>query len=237
MLVVVLVVAAANVVNDLRDAEADLLGNPGRAIPSGRVTHRDAGRLWVGLCAAGCLLAISFQDVALAVMAASCVAAGVVYSYRLKNTVLVGNAFVGLLAGTPVLYGSLTAGSPTASTWLAALLIFLFIFGDEVLKAVDDREADHAAGLRTVATALDVRSGLRVFRAIALCFVAATALPIALNRAGVLYGIGIMVGAVLPTLRNVWLLGSRPEAESICAALRLSKAVWFTGMWALWFLG
>ena len=236
MLVVGLILAASYVVNDLRDADADSLGNPGRALPSGRVTHRQAVRLFVGLAAAGCLLAAGFRQLDLFAMAVLCLVAGVVYSYRLKGTVLVGNAFVGLVASMPVLYGSLAAGSPTVATGFAAVLMFLFIFADEVLKAIGDREADDAAGLRTVGTRLGLQGGLRVFRVLALGFVVAATLPVVLGQAGILYLYGMAIGAVGPTLWTVVLLTRRPVASSIPPALRVSKAVWFTGLWALWFL-
>ncbi len=237
MLVVCLILAASYVVNDLRDADADVLGNPGRAIPSGRVTRREAVALWWALGAGGCLVAFAFGEADLAVMAVACLAAGVVYSVRLKGTVLVGNAFVGLMAATPVLYGSLAGGSPTASTWFAALIMFLFIFADEVLKAIGDREADGAAGLRTVGTRLGLVQGLLVFRTITLGFVAAALLPLVAGRAGVIYGAGVLLGAVGPALWNVGALARRPEAAAVRVALRLDKLVWFTGLWALWFLG
>ena len=236
MLVVALILAASYVVNDLRDADADALGNPGRPIPSGRVTRTEAAAFWVALGAAGCLVAFAYREMDLALMAPACLAAGVLYTYWLKGTVLVGNAFVGFMAATPVLYGRLTAGSPTAATWFAALLMFLFIFGDEVLKAIGDRVADGAAGHRTVGTELGLRRGLRAFIAIALCFVAGAVLPVVLGRARLLYGVGILLGAVAPVLRNVWLLTKNPSDEQVVNALRLSKKVWFTGLWPLWFL-
>jgi 4-hydroxybenzoate polyprenyltransferase len=236
MLVVSVVLAASYVVNDLRDADADMLGNPGRAIPSGRVSRREAAGLWWALAAGGSALAFVL-GADLGVMAALCAGAGVVYSYWLKGTVLVGNAFVGLVASTPVVFGSMAGGRPTDDTWFAAVVMLLFIFGDEVLKAIGDRVADGAAGLRTIGTQLRLGSGLLVFRAIALCFVGAAILPLALGRAGLLYGAGMLAGAVGPVLWNVWLLTVRPEPASVPVALRLSKKVWFTGLWALWFLG
>lgn len=237
MLVVSLILAAANVVNDLRDADADVLGNPGGALPSGRVTRGEATALWFALGTGGCLLAFSSGELDQAVLAVACLAAGVVYSYWLKGTVLVGNAFVGLVASMPVLYGSLAGGSPTGATWFAALLVFLFIFADEVLKAVGDRDADGAAGLRTVGTRLSLEGGLQVSSTLTMCFVAAALAPLALGSAGLLYGAGILIGAVGPALWNVWFLTTRPEPGSIPVTERVSKTVRFTGLWALWFLG
>ncbi len=236
VLVVCLILAASYVVNDLRDADADVLGNPGRAIPSGRVTRGEATALWFALGTGGCLIAFSSGEPDQAGMAVACLAAGVLYSYWLKGTVLVGNAFVGLVASTPVLYGSLTGGSPTVSTWFAALLMFLFIFADEVLKAIGDRDADGAAGLRTVGTQLSLDGGLMVFGAITLSFVGAAVLPLVLGRARLVYGVGMLFGAVGPAVWNLWFLTRRPEPSSIPVALHVSKTVWFTGLWALWFL-
>ncbi len=75
-----------------------------------------------------------------------------------------------------------------------------------------------------------------MFGAITVAFVTAAVVPVSLGRAGLLYGVGMSIGAVGPAVWNVWSLARRPEPASIPVALHVSKKVWFTGLWALWFL-
>src|SRR5207248_1264331 len=100
-----LVAAASDTLNDLRDVAVDRLNKPTRPLPAGRVAPRVAV-VWIGLlavAAGGLALSLGAERFTAALALALLAAA---YSFYLKDTVLAGNAVVGGLCGVSVVYGA-----------------------------------------------------------------------------------------------------------------------------------
>ncbi len=227
--VVWLVVAACNVINDVRDVAADRLNNPQRPIPSGRVPLRLATAL--ALCCATLALAVAWTlGPWLVGIAVSLMALGVGYSFGLKGTVLVGNGVVSFLASSPLAYGALVAGRLTLHVAAAALLVFVFVLLREILGTMSDREGDLAAGLRTVSTTWGMPAALRMLQILALLFAVASVTPWLLHLASDRYVVVMLVCCTLPTVGVVTHLSLRPGKDTIRLSLRVTKWLWFSSL-------
>ncbi len=225
-LVVFLCVAFGNVINDYRDVTADALSKPERPIPSGRVSLTMAGALALSLALAALALAVGLGlGSGIFALLTLLISAG--YSYYLKTTVLLGNAVIGLLDSSIVIYGSMAAGSLPMATWVAALLFFVHVFAHEVLYTVRDQSGDALAGLHTTATRLGAKATIRVYRALALAFVACAVFPWIIGLASDLYLFAIMLCAILPTLVAVMLVSRKVTARKVLWSLWVMKATWF----------
>ena len=148
----------AMAVNDYYDREIDAINEPGRPIPSGAVTPREA--LMVSLVLSVVGLASSWMTgpwgLALAFLAWL---AMVGYSAVGKRTGLPGNLMVSSCIALPFVYGGIMAGGAALGpSLLFALIAFLANAGREVTKGIVDVEGDEALGIRTVA----VSSGVAV---------------------------------------------------------------------------
>ncbi|HUX75341.1 MAG TPA: geranylgeranylglycerol-phosphate geranylgeranyltransferase [Anaerolineae bacterium] len=231
-IVVGLVVAACNVVNDCRDVTADRVDKPHRPIPSGRVPRRAAGglALMLALTALGVAWTLGPWPT---VIALATTILGVGYSYCLKSTVLLGNGIVGLLSASTVIYGGLAAGDPTPATGVASLLVFLFVFTREILKTIADRRGDVLAGVRTVTTRFGTPASLRLFQILAIVFVVAALAPWFLHLAEDRYLVAMVAGSVLPTVVVAILLGLRLTEDTIHLSLRVTKFLWFSSLFAM----
>lgn len=229
ILVVWLIVAACNVVNDHQDVTVDSLNKLQRPIPSGRVSRRTAGYLAL-------LLALAALGVAWSLgpwPASSAVAAmilGASYSYHLKSTVLLGNVVVGLLSATTVIYGGMVAGDLTAAVGVASVLVFLFVSTREILKTIADQESDALAGVCTVATHLGTATALRLFQVFAIVFVVAAMLPWFVDLATDRYLYATVPCSLLPTVGVVTLLGLRATDGRFRLSLRVMKFLWFSSL-------
>jgi 4-hydroxybenzoate polyprenyltransferase len=230
-MVAALIHAAGNVFNDLMDMRIDLVNRPSRPLPSGRMSVASATALAATTAAAGLGLALSMGP-ALAGLAAALAVLAFGYSYRLKDSVLLGNATVAFLASSTIAYGSLAAGGLNQAVGVASGLTFLYMLAFEVLKSIEDWEGDAAAGLWTVA-GLGRRASLRIFQLIAAAFAIGAVSPWLVGFASDRYLLAVVVGAIGPLLGVATLLGRHATAQSIHVSLGITKAAWPLGLCAM----
>lgn len=224
-----LVLAFGNVVNDLFDQRADQRSKPWRPLPSGRITRWGAGYvatfLVVAALAGGAVLGwglLGFVGLMLVLAFA--------YSARLKRVPLVGNLAVAVQVGSTILFGALVAGSPRGVTFAAAGLLLLYSLSLEVAKTLEDREADGAVGVITVAHVVPPswQSPLLV----AFTAMAATA---AIAYGAILtppVGYWLVLAPLVPLLvfARRWSGGTAGRVAAVGPCLRASKALWCLGL-------
>lgn len=139
-----LVAGFGNVLNDVADADLDRQAHPDRPLPSGTVSRRTALVLAGILLVAGLAVATLGGWKALALACANAALLGL-YEWRWKARGLPGNAVVAFLVGSTFLYGGLAAlgGVPLVPMlWLLAGMAVLSNLARELLKDIEDREAD-----------------------------------------------------------------------------------------------
>ena len=223
--VVLLVTAFGFVVNDWYDLAVDRVGKPYRPIPSGRVSSRWAAGFAVVLALAALAVSISLGW-GLAMITLGAVALSWGYSYRLKNTLLLGNVAVAVLVTASLVYGALAVGAPGAAVWIAAAISFPYIVAQEVLFNLEDEDQDRAAGLRTTATRLGGDGTARVVRAVLALFILGALAPAALGLVSATYGATALVLLVLPAAFLIYLLRRPLSRIAIARAAKLSRLVW-----------
>ncbi len=165
-LTVFLITGAGNVINDYYDRDIDAINRPGRPIPSGRMSAREAFYYSLALFATGCLIACQVNQICLSVAAFNSVLL-FLYARNLKAMPLAGNITVAFLTGCTFLFG----GAATGSAGLLAnkvpfLLSFLVSMSREIAKDIEDMAGDRAGGART----LPILAGERVSVALAAAF-------------------------------------------------------------------
>jgi 4-hydroxybenzoate polyprenyltransferase len=223
--VVLLVTAFGFVVNDCYDIAVDALGKPHRPIPSGRISSgiaaAFAGSLALAALALSATLGWAFSIIALGAIVLSWA-----YSYRLKNTLLLGNGAVAMLVAAALLYGALTAGPPGAAVWTAVAISFPYIVAQEALFNLEDEDQDRSAGLHTTATRLGGERTARLVRAVLAVFIVLALLPPAAGFASVAYVVTALVLLVLPAGILIYLLRRPISPIAVARAARLSRLVW-----------
>lgn len=142
---------SAMAINDYFDRDIDAVNAPGRPIPSGAVSPREAfvlfsiltvlGLIGASLTNFNCLLTAVFAWVVMAL-----------YSTRGKRTGFLGNILVSTCVSLPFIYGPFAlSGSLSQSSLLFASMAFLSNTGREVTKGIVDIEGDSKKGIRTIA--------------------------------------------------------------------------------------
>ena len=162
--VVALITAGGNVINDVFDVDIDRINRPDRPIPAGEISLAGAKAYAVALFAVGLLAAVLTTTLCLAIALANSVIL-VAYAVRLKRTPLLGNMAVAYLAASVFLFGGAFAGIEGLVQNLSlAAITFLATVAREVLKDAEDVDGDAAGGARTLPMIIGIRrTGMLAF--------------------------------------------------------------------------
>src|SRR5437762_3946937 len=173
---------------DYFDRELDAQSKPTRAIPSGRVSPREAWNVMIGLILIGYALALILGIINL-LIAVGTTALGIAYSKAFKGQALLGNFDRGLLGMCAVAFGAVASSTITWSLLLPLLLMVLcHDSSTNLVGAMRDREGDGNAGYKTVPViygmgrAVDIACALVLMGCVcgAILLVLAAPVPLAL---------------------------------------------------------
>jgi geranylgeranylglycerol-phosphate geranylgeranyltransferase len=227
-LATVLVTAAGNAWNDYLDIEIDRINQPQRVLPSGMISPRGAWVFSVGLSLIALLVAAlinlaSFLVVILATIVLY------LYSWKLKSTVLMGNATVAAVSALSVIFGGIAAGNVWPTLWLA-IIIATAIMGREILKTLADYEGDLRQRCRTIATAWGQRPARITFYLFAAATTWVMMVPYLFNIYKPVYAYVVAFG-VYPVVIYIMLRVGRStsprQLERLSQLMKYDFLVWF----------
>lgn len=138
-----------NVINDIYDIETDIMAHPERALPSKKVTMKQAWGLMI-------FLAILSTGAGFAVSPTHGIATVIpifilyLYAVKLKGTPLAGNLIVSALVAYTLIFGALNGDVKLLI--IPAFLAFLTNLIREIVKDLSDEAGDRSAGITTTAS-------------------------------------------------------------------------------------
>jgi 4-hydroxybenzoate polyprenyltransferase len=234
MLGMACVMGMANTVNDIIDLPADRMKKMGRPLPSGRLS---VSRAWTvaGLLAIGAVSASAELGWWAAGATSALLTLSVMYSYRLKNTVIIGNVTVGFVCASTLLLGAGAGGRLTHQTWVATATIFFFMVAYEIVKTLQDREADAAVSLTTLATMHDPKVSLWAYALTAGSLSLVSLGPGAvMSSHAPLYLLAVLICLVVPVWACLLLLVSEGVSHRpIAQCLTMLRLAWFPALTSL----
>ncbi len=133
---------ASFAINDYFDVEVDMSNEKGRPIVSGAVSRREA--LWVAI------VSLSIGIVSSIFINVYCMAIAIIfgilamlYSYKLKEMLFIGNAYIGLSMAIPFIFGNyVVRTSISESILLVSFMIFLSGLAREIHGTIRDYHGD-----------------------------------------------------------------------------------------------
>lgn len=231
--VVILVGAGGYVINDYFDYEVDRLNKPYRPIPSGRVSREEALVLALILFVSGVALSILPGPVSFAYAFLNAILV-FLYSYKIKEFGLLGNVTVAFSGASTIIYGGLaiaehaSALDSAVKVTVPSLYAFLLLLGREIVKTIEDVEADAARGVKSLPRILGVPAAARIASGILLGVVALSLLPLLMGY-GIAYA--VLAGAtdvlIIVSVKEVLL--SRDKIAASRKARSLLKLALLTG--------
>ena len=208
---VFLVTAGGNVINDCFDVDIDRVNKPRRALPSGLITRRSALVYALTLSLFGVAASLFINPVCFGLAALNAVLL-VLYSWKLKRSVLIGNLLIGYLVGSIFLFG----GAAVYSFFIPGVLFvsaMLAITSREIVKDVEDLTGDRRAGASTLPIRFGVPHSLATAALFMLAAVAVSPLPFIIGASGYPYLV-IVIAADVTLLYGIVLSRSAPGRAS-----------------------
>jgi geranylgeranylglycerol-phosphate geranylgeranyltransferase len=225
--VVGLTTAFGLVINDCCDLAVDRIGKPHRAIPSGRVSLRQA-RLFASILATIALAVSCLLGTELALFAAAAILLSGAYSFVLKSTLILGNATVGLLVAGSLIFGALSVSLVTPAVWMAAIISLPYMLAQEALFNLEDVDEDRQAGLRTTATRLGPDRTASFVRFLFFGVALLTLVPWPAGIGSIGYVAAMLLCVVAPIAGIIFLLRQPLSPRAVHTAVRLSRLSWVT---------
>jgi geranylgeranylglycerol-phosphate geranylgeranyltransferase len=227
-LAALLVAAAANAWNDYLDIEIDKINQPQRPLPAGLVSLSTARNFSIWTSAVALIIAY-FISPTVFLIALFFILLLYLYSWKLKSTVLLGNATVAVTSAFSAVFGGIAAGNAAPSLWLAAI-IGTGIMGREVLKTLADYEGDLREHCRTVATVWGKRRARVVFYLLVAATLWVMLLPYLQQVYRPIYAY-IVLGGVYPVVLYILLRVTQdrtgPQLERLSQLMKYDFLVWF----------
>ncbi|MFA4823524.1 MAG: geranylgeranylglycerol-phosphate geranylgeranyltransferase [Methanoregula sp.] len=226
-LIVSLITAAGNVINDYFDVAIDRINRPERPIPSGLVSPVAARCFAVTLFLAGVLVALFTPVLCLAIVVINSVIL-VLYAAKLKSMPVIGNAAVAYLAASIFLFGGAFAGGNAIVLMIPlAAITFLATMVREILKDAEDIEGDAAGGADTLPIRIGIRPTTRV--ALVFAFIAVVASVVPYLWWGMWYLAGIVI---VDSIILVAVIRTLPCKTPACVRATRSTTLIKAGMFA-----
>lgn len=226
-----LVTGAGNAWNDYLDVEIDKINQPQRVLPSGQISRKAAWVLSVVLTVLALIVAV-FINLPAFIVAFLASAILFVYSWKLKSTVLMGNATVATISALSVVFGGIAAGH-VQPTLILAVVVAVAILAREVLKTLADYEGDLRQRVRTVATTWGRRRARIVFYLLAFATGWVMLLPYLLDVYDAIYAYIVAFGVypiLVYAIIRVWRYSSGHQLERISQLMKMDFMIWFVAV-------
>jgi len=217
-----LISAGGNVINDYFDLEVDRVNKPRRPLPSGRVNQTEALTSYLLVTIGGLILSVVINRSTF-IIAGVAVVGLFFYSASLKLELFWGNFTVAFVSALAFLYGGASVGNARGAL-IPAVFAFLYHFGREVLKDLEDMEADRLRRSRSIPLACGKRAAQRTIVSTFALLIIATILPFALKIYGWIYLLVVIAGV---DLLLIYIVFSASRDSSPVNLSRLSRLLKF----------
>jgi len=229
--VTLLITGAGNAWNDYLDVEIDKINQPNRVLPSGQISPKAAWIYSVVLTVIALVIA-AFINPAAFIVALMVSLILFLYSWKLKSTVLMGNATVAAISALSVVFGGIAAGN-VWPTLLLAVIVAVAILGREVLKTLADYEGDMKERVRTISTAWGRRPARIVFYLLVALTGWVMLLPYLLDVYRPIYAYIVLFGVypvILYALVRVSRSSSGRQLERVSTLMKADFLIWFVAV-------
>lgn len=157
-----LIAGAGYVVNDYYDLEIDQINKPHRVLPSGKLNRRTALIYGITLFFCGIILSYFTDKASCIVLAFANSILLFLYALIFKKRFLSGNILVAWAAASSFIYGGY-ANLNVENSLIIASFAFLYTMLREIVKDLEDKEADMQNGATTLAVKGSKKLVLAVF--------------------------------------------------------------------------
>lgn len=229
-----LIAGFGNTVNDIFDVKADNINKPFRPLASGSLRIREAVMAAISTGVAGLALSLFVHKYAI-LMALPAIILLALYTPVFKGLLFIGNILIALVAALAFIYGGMAVNEPLGAIILVTFA-FLFHLGREIVKDLQDADADIAAGYLPEAQRISNRIARGAAIAVFTLLIVLTFAPFLVNHYGFIYLIVVLFGVDLIVIASICTLLQTGKASTMRLVAGWLKAAMPMGLLAV-FLG
>ena len=227
-----LIAGGANVINDYFDVEIDKINKPYRPIAAGIVSPKQAFVYSIILYFIGIVFGwlVNWQAFGVSLFSSMLL---YLYSAKLKRTVLWGNLSVSLVTALAFIYGGIAVNRLSYAI-IPAVFSFVYHFGREIIKDVEDIKGDQADNITTFPIVHGAIPALKLATLVYTILIIITFVPYILNIFGLYYlvvVVGIVDLVVVYVLFNMW---KNYESNNLSRLSIILKLNMFAGLIAIY---
>ncbi|NNG27365.1 MAG: geranylgeranylglycerol-phosphate geranylgeranyltransferase [Ignavibacteriaceae bacterium] len=226
-----LTLSAGNIINDIKDIEADKVNHPKRPLAAGNITIKQAKTEYVLLTLIALLLSVFINPPALVIAFAATVML-FLYSNNLKNILILNNLIVSILTGLVFIYGGVAVNNPFAAI-VPAIFAFLINLIREVVKDMQDIEGDVKQGVITFPGKFGFRSSKPLIAELTIILILFTLYPFVIHLYKIEFIILIMALVNPLLVYNLKILFKDNSSNNLNRISSILKLNMFIGLLAI----
>jgi geranylgeranylglycerol-phosphate geranylgeranyltransferase len=228
-MILFLIYAFGNIVNDLFDIEIDRINRPERPLPSGKVDRRYVMILAIFFFVIAVIFSISLGAAVFLLVLGICIVS-FLYDMHFKKTVL-GNAIVSLITGLGFILGGIVVGNPAC--------IFPFIFSlfvhmpREIIKDIIDIKGDRLHGVVSLPILLGAKKSLNISALFLTVLCILLPLPFIMRILHLRYMLILLIGAYPLLIYTIITFLKNPDTSVLRKSSRVLKISMAIGLAAM----
>jgi geranylgeranylglycerol-phosphate geranylgeranyltransferase len=224
--------AGGNSINDFFDLEIDRINKPYRPLPQGEISLSSVLPFSFLLFLLGIFLSFWVRPISiiLAFLASGLL---ILYSSRLKRTLLWGNLTVSFVSALAFIYGGIATKDFRLSL-IPATFAFLFHLGREILKDVEDIKGDSSFNTSTLPIKSGVDFSLGICTYVFSFLIVLTALPYLLHVLPFFYIFVVIFGVDLIIVYVIWSMWHDSSSSNLHRLSNILKIDMLLGLAAIY---
>ena len=232
--IVLLLMASANLINDVFDIKIDTINKPNRPL----VKNPSFQKLFKLLALFFCFLAIFisfFINISIFLIVLISIPILFFYSFFFKKIALLGNLLVSFYIGLVFVFIEVAISNTITAMLLPAIIAFSISLIREIIKDAEDLIGDQLGHVHTIASYLGVKKTIYLTLLLIICFIIFCSI-IMLYSYNFYYIIAVFFLVFMPLFYLTLFLIQNPTAESCAEASFLLKKITFLGMIIIYIL-
>lgn len=224
--------ASGNIFNDIRDIEIDKINRPQRPLPSGFFSISQAYFFYFLFLLLSVFLGFSLSSEAATIIILAQILL-ILYSFRLKSTVLAGNLLIGVLTAAAFIFGAQLGGEVSRAFFPALIAGFANVLR-EIVKDIQDIEGDQKGNLGTLPLIYGVHSSLIVIICFASLFILTSIYPFLQGYYSIYYLIIVFIFVHPFLVYSLKMLINATDSVTLGKVSRNLKIIMVIGILALY---
>ncbi len=233
MLVVMLLNAAANCVNDICDIEIDKINRPNRPLPVGKLNISEVKIFAIILFVVGNVISFSLGIVSFIISMFIATPLMIVYATKLKQIAIWGNLLVSFILGLAFIFAGSAFGNYKVGI-VPAVLTFLFSLIREIIKDMEDVKGDEQFNANTLPVKIGTDKTKSIVAFLMFVLIIVILIPYLIEIYGIYYLIVVVISVEIPVILMIGYLLINKKQKKYYHLARILKVEMFFGLLSIY---